>query len=635
MNGDTSSVKQNGTNGRFWILLLALGGALMALCHEAFLPHYVHWANDMPLGAMLDPANRLPGTIVGHWETLYYIGGADPSSSPAFSTLLQIIFPPQIYLKIFVPLCMFVLGFGAWFLFKQLGFAAPVCVVGGLGAGLNMHYFSNACWGLGTWSVMAAMVFIALGIIVSPSIRSPWSKGILAGLATGMIVMEGFDSGALLTLFVGAFVIFYFLITGPSIGRRISKAIGMEALVVIFAVLISASTMYTLVGTQINGITTTHEDAADKQAKSALSAKVETVEHLFGFGLDPGVWDFATMFSFPKLETTRLVIPGLFGYRLQDYITNTNHSSAYWGRISEDPHIDQLESDDPKVRSHAAATLGLPADVQALEEKDDKDALAAREQILDSVKGQLQRRHTGSGDYTGELVCLLAVFGLCNSWRKTNSPYSKQERISVWFWAIAALVSLMAAWGRYSFIYPAVFHLPFMSNVRNPIKFLHALNLCLIILAGYGLEALYRRYLAAPVARAASWPGQVSQWWRKAAGFDKYWAIGSVMFLGLAVLGLVIYGDNRDSLIHYLQRNGFSEDAMPGQAAQMAAFSLHEVFLFSLFYAVSTVVILLGMTGVFSGKRATWAWVILGSIMIIDLARADLPWVRYYDTEKA
>ena len=223
-NGEQSV--QGKKRGGLLILLLVLGGALAVLCHEGFLPHRVHWANDVPLGAMLDPSDRLPGTFLGHWTTLYWIGGATASSSPAFSTLLQTIFPPTIYLKIFMPLSMLFLGLGAWLFFRQSGFAPAVCIVGALGAGLNMHYFSNSTWGLGTWAISAGMVFVALAVIASPAIRPSWIKGALAGLCAGMVVMEGFDTGAILSLYVGVFIVVYFLSVAPSPARGIAKAIG-------------------------------------------------------------------------------------------------------------------------------------------------------------------------------------------------------------------------------------------------------------------------------------------------------------------------------------------------------------------------------------------------------------------------
>src|SRR5580692_5172130 len=110
MNGEKAAPKTTKQNGGFLVLLIVLGGALAALCHQGFLPHQIFFANDMPLGAMMDPSNRLPGTFAGHWGMLEWIGGPGPSSSPSFSALLQMIFPPEIYLKIYAPLGMLFLG---------------------------------------------------------------------------------------------------------------------------------------------------------------------------------------------------------------------------------------------------------------------------------------------------------------------------------------------------------------------------------------------------------------------------------------------------------------------------------------------------------------------------------------------
>jgi hypothetical protein len=617
-NEDPSAAKQRRQKGSLLVLLLALGGTLAALCHQAFLPHEVSWANDVPLAAMMDPSSRLPGTFAGHWDTLYYIGGAGPSSSPSFSTMLQWILQPVMYLKIYAPLTMLILGFGAWLFFRGLGFAPAVCAIGGLGAGLNMHFFSNACWGLGNWNVSAAMVFMVLAILASSTVRPSWVKAALAGLAVGMIVMEGFDVGAILSLYVGIFIVFYFVRTAPDPVQGIRRTIGMGTIVVLFALLISDSTLYTLVGTQIKGTTAAAQTPEEKE----------------------GRWNFTTQWSFPKLETVRLIIPGLFGYRLQDYITDTNRASAYWGKIAEDPHIDALESSDPQTRAHAAASLGLQPDIQNVMASDN---LRARDQILDQIKAGLQRRHTGSGDYTGVLVCLLAVFALFNTWR-LDSPYSKEERQFVWFWGIAALISLLAAWGRYSWLYRFIYELGFMgdiptsskvlhlilkglfylpnalSNFRNPIKYLHPLNICLMILSGYGLEALYRGYMRAAVTRTGAW-------WAKAAAFDKKWTIATLVVFGASVLGLLILASSKDDLTTYLAHSGFSTDVAP----QMAAFCIREVLFFIFFFGASVAVLVSILAGAWSGRRATWAWVILGAIMILDLSRSDAPWVRYYD----
>ena len=99
------------------------------------------------------------------------------------------------------------------------------------------------------------------------------------------------------------------------------------------------------------------------------------------------------------------------------------------------------------------------------------------------------------------LVSVLALFALVNSWRWTKAPYSRGERRAVWFWGGAALVSLLAAWGRHAFLYRLLYQLPYVSTIRNPIKFMHPFHIAWLILAAYGMEALWRRYLQTAARR--------------------------------------------------------------------------------------------------------------------------------------
>jgi hypothetical protein len=611
MNANSSARFLQTARGQLLLLLLLLGGTLSALCYEGFLPHHVFWANDAALGAMKESSARLPGTFFGYWSDFWWIGGAAPSSSPSLSTIFAAILSPELYLKIYAPLTMAFMGFCAWFFFRQLRFAPIVCVIGGLGAGLNMHFFSNACWGLGTWEVSAAMVFVALGILVSPDIPQLWVKAVLAGFSVGMVVMEGFDVGAIFSIYVGIFLLFFFLTSDSSPARGIVKATGAGAIVVICAVLMSASTLYTLVGTQLTGTAGNGQTAQEKVAQ----------------------YDFNTQWSIPKLESFRVFIPGLFGYRLMDYTTSTNKSGSYWGSIAEDPRVERLESSDPKVRAHAAEALGVQAEIRNILAGDDVNA---RKQIIDQIKSNVQRRHTGSGEYAGLLVCLLAVFGLANSIRKTHSPYSSQERWSIWFWGVAGLFSLMAAWGQHGFVYRLVYAMPFLNNIRSPMKFMHPLNIILMILSGYGLEALHRRYMEAP-SKGKNFGRALVEGMKKFSGFETKWAIGSLIVFAASVAALLIYSGSRANIISYLEHNGFGErDGFGKEVARgIAAFSIGEFGLFLVCFTISGALIVSILTGAFAGRKAVIAWAGLCAIMIGDLYRADLPWVRYYNyTEK-
>ena len=156
------------------------------------------------------------------------------------------------------------------------------------------------------------------------------------------------------------------------------------------------------------------------------------------------------MWSLPKVETLRVIIPGLFGYRM-----DAPDGGNYWGSVGQEP-------------------------------------------------GNPQSRHSGSGEYAGVLVVLVALWGLFRSTRPKDCPFSDTERRMIKFWAVAAAISLLLAFGRHTPFYQIIYQLPYFSTVRNPIKFMHPFELAILVLFGYGLQGLWRRYLERNLVKANS-----------------------------------------------------------------------------------------------------------------------------------
>ena len=320
--------------------------------------------------------------------------------------------------------------------------------------------------------------------------------------------------------------------------------------------------------------------------------------------------------------------PGQFVEGLSD------KSSAYWGKVGEDPLIAKLESSDPRVRAAAAASLSVPANiVDAMR----GDNLEIRTQIVDSAKSQTQRRHSGNGEYAGVLVALFAMFALVNSFRGKASPYSLFERRMVWFWGLAALFSLMAAWGRFSFLYALLYELPGVSSIRNPIKFMHPFVVTWVILAGFGLEAFsrcYPRSPAKPASAASAQPRQPNNWKRKLTLFDKSWILGLMLAAAGFFAAFLDYARSKPELVKYLTHQFSMPPVTEEQLSRIAAFSIGEARWFVFLYALSAAVVISAVAEVWA-RRWTWApWALLCGIMIFDLSRADLPWVRYFNYDQ-
>ncbi|HYE30105.1 MAG TPA: YfhO family protein, partial [Methylomirabilota bacterium] len=278
--------------------------------------------------------------------------------------------------------------------------------------------------------------------------------------------------------------------------------------------------------------------------------------------------------SLPKIETLRVIIPGIFGYRMEP-----RDGSNYWGAV------------------------GRPEGAKA---------------------GQ----HSGSGEYAGLLVVVAAVWALGRSRKQKDPIYDDLQRVYIWFWGAMALLALLFAWGYHAPFYKLVYSLPYFSTIRNPIKFMHLFHFCLLILFGFGLDNLIRRYCAvSPTGKTLSFGEQFSSWRKGLGGFEKKWVYGSVLVTGLAFLSMMAFSSSRRSILRYLQETGFTGEL----GEQIVRFAQGELLWFALYLAVTLLIIALILSRSFSGARANYAFVLLGVILFADLTRANKPWILYYD----
>ena len=538
-------------SGTMPILLVLLLLLLAALFHQSFSEREVLFANDAPLGQLKTQEGLGLSNFRGVWMDLNWIGSTQPSALPNVSNLLYVLGGPLFYAKFYAPVALLLLGLSAGLFLRQLGFHRAVCLLGGIAAVLSTDPFSYACWGLPSLPLTLTGIFVALAALVSGHGTRRWIHLALAGLAVGFSITEGFDNGAILSLYVAAVVVFQVWMQGGSTGQRVLKAAGQVALVAILAAFMAAQALSTLIGTQIQGVVGTQQDSKTKEQR----------------------WDEATMWSLPKVETLRVIIPGLFGYRM-----DTPDGGNYWGSVGQRP--------------------GVP-----------------------------QSRHSGAGVYAGVLVVLVAAWGLTRTTQRKDPVFSDAERRFVWFWGGVALVSLLLAYGRHAPFYQFFYKLPYFSTIRNPIKFMHPFTIAMVALFGFGLEGLWRRYLLRETPSAGSFQAQWKAWWTRATSFERRWVKGAMILVAASILGWLLYASSRTELERHLQEVGFE-----GQlATMMAKFSFTEVGWFVLFLALSVGALLSVFSGSLGGGRAKWAAWLFGLLLIADFARADAPWIIYYD----
>ena len=546
------------------MVLLLLVVLSVLLCGD-YLPGNILFSNDGPLGRLMSQCHHLPERFSGCWEDLNFLGFRDWGTAPSISFGLQYLLKPLLFSKLYAPAGLLILGLGAWCFFRQSGLTPAACLLGGLAATLNSGFFSAACWGVASHAITMGMLLFAFAALADTSSPRRWLRVVLAGLAVGMCVTEGADIGALLSLFVVAFIIYQALMAGVPRVKNLLGGVGRVALVALCAALLAAQAISGLVVMEIKGVAGTQQDAQTRQAR----------------------WDWATQWSLPKWETLSLAVPGLFGYRM-----DTPDGGEYWGAVGRDPAWDRYFADGKQ---------GPPP-------------------------GGLLR-FSGGGSYAGVPVLLLAIWAAVQAFRRKDSVFGLPQRRLLWFWVGAGLISLLLAYGRFAPFYRMIYALPYLSTVRNPVKFLHIFNLVLVVLFAYGVDGLWRRYQQpAGLKTTPQWTG-LKVWWAGATRFEKRWGRGLVLSLAASLLAWVVYGSCRLSLERYLQGVQFDE----AKARAIAGFSLSQVGWFMLFFALAAGLMLLIFSGGFAGARAGWGAALLGLLVVADLGRANQPWVIYWN----
>jgi hypothetical protein len=237
-------------------------------------------------------------------------------------------------------------------------------------------------------------------------------------------------------------------------------------------------------------------------------------------------------------------------------------------------------------------------------------------------------RFSGGGSYAGVLVTLVALWAIAQSLRRHNPAFTETQRRFIWFWSVILIVSLLLAFGRFAPFYKLLYMLPYVSTMRNPCKFIAVFSWALVILFAYGIHGLSRRYLEISAANFTSPLAQLKNWWVKARGFDRNWTLVCVLAVIGSVLGWLIYAMEKPGLVRYLQMVGFPDE---GMAKDIAAFSLGQVGWFILIFVLAVGLCTLIIAGIFAGRRAKLGGILLGTLLVMDLGRANLPYIIHWD----
>lgn len=147
-------------------------------------------------------------------------------------------------------------------------------------------------------------------------------------------------------------------------------------------------------------------------------------------------WNFITQWSLVPEEWPDLVAPGWGGW------SSNNPKGPYWGKLGQ--------------------SAGWETTKQGF------------------------RNFKLTSNYFGIIPFLLGAFGLVAAIRNRKS----EEAVHVLFWSVAGLLGFWLAFGKFSLLYKGFYQLPLVGNIRAPIKLLDNFQICLGIVAAYGLDRL-------------------------------------------------------------------------------------------------------------------------------------------------
>jgi hypothetical protein len=84
-------------------LLAVLAITLIILFWRSFLPDYVHFSNDGPLGQQNSAWRQLPAAMTGSWYDLNDVGSSVGALAPTLTSFLCMILSPVSFSKFFAP----------------------------------------------------------------------------------------------------------------------------------------------------------------------------------------------------------------------------------------------------------------------------------------------------------------------------------------------------------------------------------------------------------------------------------------------------------------------------------------------------------------------------------------------------
>src|SRR5689334_9968596 len=102
-----------------YFYVLASFVILAVLFWKIFLPDYVLFSNDGPLGVQMSAWKRLPQAFLGQWYDMNTVGVNMGAFLPGVVSFIYWFLGPVGYSKFLAPISLWFLGLSAYFFFRR------------------------------------------------------------------------------------------------------------------------------------------------------------------------------------------------------------------------------------------------------------------------------------------------------------------------------------------------------------------------------------------------------------------------------------------------------------------------------------------------------------------------------------
>ncbi len=439
----------------FWekestIAFCAFAGLFAALAAYVF---WDTWGLDVTFIQPDNGITHLPDAVARRFRE-FFMG----SSAFVPADLRLLLGGPYMWQELQYAVAAFVAGLGVAYYLRGRGVPSSFGYGAGLAYGLMGYNFTLFSAGHLGWFNLLACAPWAFGLIDRAVRKGKWRNWAMLGAVMAWGSAWQPDVWLMFACFwfaYGVYKIWSERVRGKKAWTRLLSGVALAAatMFVVGAPSFRAAYVDALGGREAQLAAAGADKKTDGAEQKDAAADAEAAE---------ARWNFCVSWSLPPEDVAEFFIAGVHG-------------------DSSDPHVSPKTPYKGRIGQRIVLKKGQRG----------QDPVTGKSVKEGDVVWAPYRQHAL---YMGGAIVLLALFAVIALFVKWANPMIeiRNNRREVAFWGVAGVVLLFCAFGGFTPFYKLVYHLPYGSSIRCPLKFVHLVEWCVAVLAGFGVVPILR-----------------------------------------------------------------------------------------------------------------------------------------------